>query len=107
MGKMPMTKAHFLTYQLNHEFRGRYKMQAEEDTVYLIWNRWDLRYNKNNHAWNHVKTIAGRDDIYERKQHRRYKTKNWVPIYNHDRCTPTFYDRWKRFRSDDPPGWRG
>ncbi len=96
--KMPMTKAHYLTFKLHQEFHGRYKMKAHEDTVYLVWNRWDLRYNKNNHAWNHVTTIGGRDDIYERKQHRRYKANKWVPIYNGDRCTPTFYDRWKYLR---------
>ncbi len=105
--KMPMTKAHYLTFKLIQEFNGRYKLPAQEDTVFLVWNRWDLRYKKNNHAWNHVKSVGGQVDKYERIQYSRYRTENWVPIYNGDRCTPTFYDRWKRFRIEDPVGWRG
>jgi hypothetical protein len=105
--KMPMTQAHYLTYKLNKEFHGRYKLPAQEDTVFLVWNRWDLRYKKNNHGWRHVQRIAGDVDKYERIQHSRYRTEDWVPIYNGDRCTPTFYDRWKRFRIKDPIGYRG
>ena len=99
--KMPMTKAHYLTFKLNKEFHGRYQMPAQPDSLYLCWKRWNLRYKKNNHGWRHQKHI--RSCNYERIQYSRYRANNWVPIYDGDRCTPTFYDRFKIF-PDKIPG---
>ena len=100
--KMPMTKAHYLTFKLNKEFHGRYQMPAQPDSLYLCWKRWDLRYKKNNHGWRHQKQIKFPTDKYERLQYGRYRDNNWVPIYDGDRCTPTFYDRFKRFSNRIP-----
>ncbi len=96
--KMPMTQAHYLTFKLNKEFHGRFLEPAQPDTLFLVWKRWDLRYKKNNHGWRHCTNVSGASDKYERVQYSRYKANNWVPIYDGDRCTPTFYDRLKGFR---------
>ncbi len=104
---MPMTKAHYLTFKLIKEFKGRYMQPAGPHSLFLIWSRWDMRWKTNTHRWRHVQRIAGQVDKYERIQYARYKSNNWVPIYNGDRCTPTFYDRLKCFTREDPPGWNG
>ena len=87
--KMPMTKAHYITFKLNKEFHRRYQLPAQPDSLYLCWKRWIPRHK--NHGWVHHN--KPRDGEYDRFQYNRYRDNNWVPIYDGDRCTPTFQIR--------------